>query len=329
MKLLSSLCAWLKPAPPLDPEVIKALDRIGVLVDPLLPSAPGFAKALALPVRNALDYCHQIVDQIPGPSVINRHAFSNDPLVHALFATADDIGRTLGSSRSVRRYLDASGAQEGDCFHALLAARRQNKKALGVVLEGDIVRNDVPLEYLFFSDHVLIDSATTDAECRARIREKTFDGLLRSFRTHLDSARKQRQELRDGRDVERGQIALLRHQGTPVERVPHTRRVSELEKDLERIVESLQPGEIVEALANFLMVPETAMTIEPVSLLVDRTGVIAPASPQSPGVAPLHFTQFIGRDRRRYVVMIACIHRANAVEAVAEIQDFRHRTLII
>lgn len=329
MSFFSSLFSLLKPAPPPDPDVLKALERIGVLVDPLLPNSPGFEKTLTLPVRNALDYCRRIVDQIPGPCAVNRQSFSSDPLVHALFATADDIRHMLGKSASVREYLKKGISLENDCFHALLAARRQSKKALGVALEGDIVRSDVPLEYLFFSEHVLIDSALGADECRTRICEKTFDGLLRSFRSHLDSDREKRQELRDNRDIERGQISLLRGQGTYVELDAHTRRVGELEKNLEKMVDALQPAEIIEALANFLMVPESAMQIEPVSVPIDRTGVIQPATQGATGVENLRFEQFTGRDRRRYIVLIACIRRADAAEAVAEMQDLQHRNLII
>jgi len=329
MPLLASLFSWLKPAPSPDAEVLKALERIGVLVSPLLPATPGFVKTLALPVRNALDYCRRLVDQIPGPQAINRHAFANDPLVHALFATADDIHHMLGKSPSVREHLQQTGALEGDCFYALLAARRQCKKTTGVAMQDGIVRSDVPLEYLFFSDHLLADTAATPEATREILYEKSFDNLLRTFRSHLDRAREQRDELRENRDLERGQISLLRGQGTVVAIDTHTRRLNALENELGELSTTLQPDEILATLANFLMVPETAMRIEPVTLAVDRTGIVTHATPDTPGVDVLRFQQFTGRDRRSYVVMIAGIRRDDAQAAVAELRDLQRRVVII
>jgi len=152
---------------------------------------------------------------------------------------------------------------------------------------------------------------------------------LRSFRTHLDDARARRQELREGSAVERDQIAVLRGQGTVVEIDHHTRRLEELEKNLSDIVETLQAEEIVAALANFLMVPETAMQIVPVTLKVDRTGIITPGGSDDSDADTLSFQQFTGRDRRSYMVLIACIRRDDAAAAVSEMKDLQRRSLII
>ena len=124
MSLLSAVADFLKPAPPLDPSLRKALDRVAELVDPMLKSAPGFEKHLSGPVDYALGYCDGLVASLPGPIDINRKAFANDPLVHALFATAGDIDQMLGRSQAVRDFLAEPSSWESEHFYAMFVARR-------------------------------------------------------------------------------------------------------------------------------------------------------------------------------------------------------------
>lgn len=123
MSLLSAVADFLKPAPPPDPAVHKALDRVAELVDPLLRLAPGFERQLSGPLQHALGYCDGLVAALPGPVDINRQAFATDPLVHALFATADDIDQMLGRSQAIRDYLAEPCSWDSDYFYAMFAAR--------------------------------------------------------------------------------------------------------------------------------------------------------------------------------------------------------------
>eukprot|EP00825_Cyclidium_porcatum_P052462 TRINITY_DN9951_c0_g1_i3.p1 TRINITY_DN9951_c0_g1~~TRINITY_DN9951_c0_g1_i3.p1 ORF type:complete len:253 (-),score=47.22 TRINITY_DN9951_c0_g1_i3:14-772(-) len=144
VNLFSAVTDFLKPAPPPDPSLQKALGRVAELVDPMLKLAPGFEKKLNGPLQHALGYCAGLVASLPGPIDINRQAFANDPLVHALFATADDIDQMLGRSQAVRDFLSEPCSWESDHFYAMFAARRQQKKQLGMEQQGDVIRNDVP-----------------------------------------------------------------------------------------------------------------------------------------------------------------------------------------
>ena len=61
MSLLSAVADFLKPEPPPDPAVHKALERVAELVDPLLKLAPGFERRLSKPLQHALGYCDGLV----------------------------------------------------------------------------------------------------------------------------------------------------------------------------------------------------------------------------------------------------------------------------
>ena len=95
------LLDWLKPAAPLDHATQALVNRAVDTVEPLLKARRAGHK-LAPPVRHAFDYCERLAQAIPGPIPITRSAFASEPLVHALFGSADDIGKMLARSQCVR-----------------------------------------------------------------------------------------------------------------------------------------------------------------------------------------------------------------------------------
>jgi hypothetical protein len=67
-----------------------------------------------------------------------------------------------------------------------------------------------------------------------------------------------------------------------------------------------------------------------VKLQVDRNGVLADALNKPDGEEGiLHFPELVGRDRRRYVVMLARIPREEAERAVATVRDQQRRYILI
>lgn len=328
MGLLSAIAGILKPAPPLDPATAKALARIGELVDPLLRTAAGFEHKLAAPVHHALGYCEGLVAGLPGPMDISRHAFGTDPLVHALFATADDVDRMLGNSQAVRDYLAEPASFGSDHFYALFAARRQQKRQLGLAMQGDVIRSEVPQTVVYFCDHLLVEPQGDLETARARLRSAAFDSLLKSFHTHVDALRLEKDSLAADCSVERAHLTVLRGRKDGTEISVSTRHLEELDAHLRQVAESLMPDQLEEALAGYLLGPEKALRLDPVTLKVDQLGVLAdPADAE--GATTLNFPELTARDKRRHLVMLARIDREEARQAVEACLDQQRRFLII
>jgi len=329
VSLLSTVADFLKPAPPLDPSLRKALDRVAELVDPMLKAAPGFEKHLSGPVEYALGYCDGLVGALPGPIDINRKAFADDPLVHALFATADDIDQMLGRSQAVRDYLTEPCSWDSDYFYAMFAARRQQKKQLGMAQQGDVIRNDVPQLVLFFSGHTLIEpncqlQATLDA-----LRCKALESLLHTFHAHVQALRSEREGLRADVSVERAHLTVLRGSSGGHAREVGTRHLAELDARLRHTAESLMPDHLLDALAEYLRAPEQALHLTPVSITVDRQGVVTEDGSDDSNVHTLNFPELTARDRRLHLAMLARISRDEALEAVEMVRDQQHRFMLI
>mgnify|MGYP001765840773 CR=1 FL=1 len=328
MSLFSAVADFLKPPPPPDPAVLKALDRVAEMVDPLLKVTPGFERHLADPVRHALGYCDGLVGALPGPIDINRQAFSTDPLVHALFATADDIGQMLGRSQAVRDFLAEPRCWESDHFYAMLAARRQQKKQLGMAQQGDLIRNDVPQLVLYFSGHTLIEPSCQLEESLHGLRCKAFESLLHTFRSHVQVLRNERDGLRADISVERAHLTTFKSALGNHEIEVGTRHLAELDGKLRQHAEELMPEHLIASLADYLQAPEPALRLSPVTITVDRLGVVRDEADDS-NAHTLNFPELTARDRRLHLATLVRVSRDEAMEAVEAVRDQQQRFLLI
>ncbi|MDP2795090.1 MAG: hypothetical protein Q8O25_13615 [Sulfurisoma sp.] len=310
---------WLRPPPALDAQTGALIGRAVATVDPLLKSVGGHERTLAAPVRHAFDYCERVALAIPGPFPISRAAFASDPLVHALFGSADDVEQMLARSQCVRDYLAGHAVvPPGQCC-ALLGMRRHVTAGFGSRLAGEIIIRDEPQQTLSFADHTLAEPSPDLDGAHRRLAEAMFDGLLKGFVAHVDEVRDEKQELRDEQAIAR---AHARSEGPE----SHTRRMAELQERLRKTVDALQPGRLIETLAAYLAAPEASLRLDPVKLAVDRFGIIV--NPEDPRADTLRFVELTTRDLRRWVVMTVRIDREEARAAVERFDEQRRYIVI-
>lgn len=328
MSLFSAVADLLKPTPPPAPRLQAALDRVIGMIDPILHVVPHLDRQLAPAVEHALGYCEGLVAALPGPIAIDRKAFGTDPLVHALFATAADIDDMLGRSQAIRDTIAHPESWRGDHFHAMLAARRQQKRQFGMAQQGDIIRNDVPQEILYFSDQTLIEPSCDLETTRHRLREKALDSLLHSFNAHVEQLRRERDGLRVDASAE--QIHLAQHPAAdPLINDGHTRHLAELDFRLRQHAEALMPEQLAAALVDFLKNPENALRLRPIRVAVDRLGVVHADAQAGEQVQTLDFPELISRDRRQHLAMLVTISCQDAIAAVDKARDRQRRFMLI
>ena len=329
MSLISSIADFLKPTPTPTPKVRKALEQVGEIVDPLLKAASGFERELAPAVEHVLGYCEGLIAALPGPIEINRQAFSGDPLVHALFATADDIDQMLGRSQAVRDFLAEPQCWESEYFYAMFAARRQQKKQLGIGQQGNVLQNDVPQVVVYFSDQTLVEPHCNLEVTLENLRCRGLESLLRTFHDHVETLRSERDGLRADVSMQRAHLTVLRGKSPGPEFATHTRHLAELDARLREKAASLMPDQLLAALADYLREPEASLGLSPVSITVDRLGVVSEQAGDDVNVHTLKFSEFRGRDKRNYMALLARIRRDEAQAAVDLVQDQRRRFMII
>lgn len=322
---------WLRPASPLDADTLALVERATTVVDPMIRQVSGHERRLAPAIRHAVDYCASIAARIPGPFEISRSAFAADPMVHALFGSADDIELMLAKSQCVREHLPTMALSGGQCC-ALLGMRHREKSGYGVALDGEVVRSDVPQKTLYFSDHTLAEPAPDLAAARERLRDVLFDGLLKGFAAHVADVRAEHDSLHKDHAIVHACVRSRSSSGGDPE--THTRRLAQLEEALHATADALQPARLLATLIEALANPEPYLSLEPVSIRVDRSGVItgrgetgSAGSTDSTGDM-LHFAELTNRDQRRWVVILAHIERDEARRALDRFEQ-AHRYIVI
>lgn len=314
---------WIKPAAAPDAATRALVEKAVGAVDPMLRTVSGYENRLAPAIRSARDYCAGIALRIPGPVAISRSAFAADPLVHALFASADDIEQMLARSQCVREHLvGATAPMTGACC-ALLGMRHHEKAGFGARLAGDIVHYDEPQKMLYFSDHTLAEPAPDLAQARQGLAGAMFDSLLSSVAAHVADVRAEHSGLYHEQAME---AARLRANPGPA---AHTRRLAELQERLHATGDALQPAKLLETLIDCLNRPEPYLHLDPVTVAVDRAGIIVGSgSAATGGGETLDFAELTSRDKRRWVVMLALIEREEACRAVERFEEARRYIVI-
>ncbi len=328
MSLFSAIADLLKPTAPPDPQTAAALDHVIGMVDPLVRAVPRLEKHLLGAVEHALGYCDKLVTALPGPIEINRRSFGTDMLVHTLFATPSDIEDMLGRSQAVRDFLDRPECWASDGFCAMLAARRKQRRQFGMAQQGNMIRSDVPQEVLYFSDQTLIEPCCEIDMTRQRLRAKALESLLRTFNTHVDALRHERDNLRIDLSIEHAQFfAKQRHDASQEDK--HTRHLVELDVSLRQNGEALMPENLVEMLADFLYHPESALSLTPVSICIDRMGILHEPGKDDTDAQIIVFPELSSRDRRQHLATLVHISRDEAFEAVNKSRERQKRYIII
>ena len=319
---------WLRPARPLDAATLALIERATTMVDPMIRQAGDHQRLLAPAIRRSLDYCADIAARIPGPYEISRSAFAADPMVHALFGSADDIESMLAKSQCVREHLPTMTLAGGQCC-ALLGMRHREKSGFGVALDGELVRSDVPQQTLYFTDHTLAEPTPDLAAARVRLRDVLFDGLLKDFAAHVADVRTEHDNLHKDHAIAHACVRSRSASGSGPE--SHTRRLAQLAEALRATADALQPERLLATLVEALANPEPYLRLDPVSIRVDRSGVIIGRGEagETDGLGDvLHFAELANRDQRRWVVILARIERDDARRALERFEQ-AHRHIVI
>ena len=313
-----ALLDWLAPQT-LDADTRSGIARTVASIDPLIKQVRGYERDLAPAVANCLEYCDNIAWRIPGPIEISRSAFASDPMVHALFASADDISRMLGQSQCVRKNLSHMSCADNRCC-ALLGMRHREKSGFGAAMQGDMLVRDAPRKTLFFSDHTLAELSPDAAEARKRLRDVLFDGIVKSIAAHVAEVRNERKEL-----VREQAFAQARVRSS-TDASPFTRQLDVLRQKLRASADALTPTRLIETIIEAFFDPPPYLSMTSVNICVDRSGVIHEGAAANGD--DISFSELSGRDKRRWVVLLAHIDRDEARDAL-ERHEQSDRNIVI
>jgi hypothetical protein len=280
--------------PALEETLAWALDQ----VEPRLKQIGGYPHRYAPALSHAMAYCRHLAGQVPGPVEINRQAFTQDSLVHAIFGSPEGIVQALAQSRTMREWRLA--CPSGQDVFALMGMRLREKDILGVgVSEGNLQR-DVPQTVVYFSDHTLTNLASNHEATRSLLERQFLSDLLDRVKDRVEAIRQEKQRLEKERDEL--QARLRAHGGDESLRTALNQTLSALGE----IVAALDLRRYVGHFDAVLLHPEQFLHLDPFSLCLDAMGVRQVECAES-AFRNLSLSRLTSRDRRHWIVLLAHI----------------------
>jgi hypothetical protein len=281
------------------PELAQAIERAVDRVEPRLKQAGGYPERYAGPVAHALAYARQLAEAIPGPVPINRQAYASDPLVHAMFASAEEVRSAICASQAMHEFRrDHPDAGE---VYALICMRRRAKAMLGIEMDGEVLRRDVPQEAVFFTDHTLADPGRTETEARERMAQGMFDSLLVHVAWRVQARQREKLEL----DRQRDELRARLRAAEPAQRREWEARLNENLARLGAVTAALDLRRYADDFDAVLLAPEKHVYLDRTAMVLDGMGVLR--EPEAAGSSQVVFCDLVGRDRRRWTVaMMYC-----------------------
>jgi hypothetical protein len=260
-----------------------AIARI-VAMNPRLKNAHHYERKLAAALRTSLRYTDELVASLPPLREASAGAWANDPAIRAIFATPDDLAEAFSRSDTLRSWFDEHADAVEVC--AVLGMEMIERHVLGVALEGDSVRHDVPQTTLCFADQRVRVCSDSDASLRVEIGRRLIDQLALEGLASL--AADQRDLLRQSRELIEQRVALLERQGTgmrgvvaaPVEADDLARLEAQMEQNAQELARLRMPGKLGElelaCLCKVLSKPSEHIYVQSRRMRIDMMNVVQP-----------------------------------------------------
>jgi hypothetical protein len=190
----------------------QAIQRAVDGTDSRLRTVPGYRKSLRTPVMHAIDAVVALVDSLPAPLAANRQDYGKDERLSTLFASADRMQEVLTNDSALSEFRDSPASGAGQAT-VLLLAERVEKHVLGMEMEGETVRRDIPQVAVNFQGHRLVDPAATTDEALRQWKRRAFDHLLSLALARITEVASERADLSTQRSLLLRKLAALRQGG--------------------------------------------------------------------------------------------------------------------
>lgn len=298
--------------------ILMAIERVVDGTDPRLRAVSHYRRKLWDAVEHAVDYVVAFVNTLPPAIEANSHNYLIDPRLRALFASPEHLREVLSFSEGTRNYLRQPHDSLPAELYAALGAERIEKGVLGIDLEGEILRRDVPQTSVNFSNHRLVCLTDNELDSRRELMRRGFDYLIEVALQRLISRRVQRVQLQQQqRQLLQKKAGILKTAKLGLESL--TEPATPDQPDVDAIEQQLQDVETelgqlfadsatidkhLVKVAATLREPEKYLRLEPVSLTLDHMNIKVP--PDSPRVANTLTVEEIvlGKDRRLTALFI-------------------------
>jgi len=303
------------------PELLPAIDRAVVGVEPLLKQTHSYPEAFRKPVITALEYTHKLAFSMPGPVAVDLDSYARDAYVHAIFPSMELVPEAIRSSRAMQDYLREHPAT--DEVYALMGMRRREKSLMGMELSGDVIQRDVPQHVVYFTSHTIENPAPSEEQAREQVAWSLFDRLVNKVAKRIALRKQKMQAKVQEKDLLMARIHAANEQARPALEAELSGRLSELQT----ITRTLELHRYTHDFEAVLLNPEQHLRLNPTPMLLDSMGIRRNNEGSAQGTSII-FNDLIGFDRRDWTVtLVHC--RAIQSETFATQLETAYRKLCV
>ena len=312
-RFLQSIFSGPNPPSKFDKELmLRGIERVVDGTDPRLRAVSHYRRKLWDPVERTIDFVVTFVNALPPAITADRQGYMTDPRLRALFASPDSLREILSFSDGARNYLKQARDSLPAELYAGLGAVRVEKNVLGIDLDGEILRRDVPQTVVNFCDHRLVFLTDNEQDTRRELMRRTADYLIETALQRLTASRVQKTQLEQQQRkllqqkanlLKKAQVGFESLAGPaapePVDPATLEQQLQDLETELGQLrADSATLDKHLAKVAATLSEPEKYLRLESVSLTLDHVNTKVP--PDSPRVAnSMTFQEIVmGKDRR-------------------------------
>lgn len=291
--------------------MLRGIERVVDGTDPRLRAVSHYRRKLWGSVEHAIDYVVNFVNTLPPAITADRQGYMADPRLRALFASPESLREILSFSDGTRNYLKSAPDPLPVELYAGLGAVRVEKNVLGIEMDGEILRRDVPQVVVNFCDHRLVFLTDNEQDTRRELMRRGCDYLIETALERLTASRIQKTQLeQQQRKLFQQKANLLKQAQVGLESLadPTAESVdlSALEQQLEKLETELSQlradsatldKHLAKVIAT-LSEPEKYLRLESVALTLDHTNIKVPENAQRIANSMTFNEIIMGKDRR-------------------------------
>ncbi|MFW2366388.1 MAG: hypothetical protein ACN4GW_08220 [Desulforhopalus sp.] len=255
-------------------------------VEPRLREVKGYRQRLQVVLRVCRGHCRAMVVEIPGPVLLKKAEYRDEPVIRAAFTGPERIEELLGRGVST----PSNPELPGPLRVGLLTMRSTEKKIFGRKQQGNMVVADIAMRSINFTDHNLVGLAATLADSREALENLSLEIIAEAAARELSEVRTRLVDLRQRQEQLRAMRKMFGGSGTGTGMgcvfVPFDPEKHEKKKKLEQMLVETEnkiaiaskgsetPEDWLTIVENFLSKPEDILSMQLITLRLDWSNVL-------------------------------------------------------
>jgi len=295
--------------------VTLATEHVVEIADPVIRQARRYRQVLHDPVAGAMAHFQSLIESIPGPVILHRNRYYDDPLVKALFASPDELDEVLRLSPEVNALRQQGHTGE---VVAMMTMVQNERTIFGSKQEGEMLLREVQMQAVSFSNHRVVAPAGDLEVTKTGIVERGLEVLASVAMEKITTLRARKAELTGKREYLKGMAKIYSGKSyrqamfapPDIQDREELRKIEQLLDEANREFEELQaqialPEQSLGYLEEIMRKPEKMLFAHTQQLRLNWMGVRVDNEPDSEG-NDIELAEFcLQEELRRSAVLVS------------------------